>query len=391
MTSAGGLVAIADAQRAPAALLLSGPAGGVRAAAAVAAACGYPDAVTFDMGGTSTDVCLVRGGVPEPAPQRDGRRASRSACPRSTSTRSAPAADRSRASTRAARSSSARESAGATPGPACLRAGRDRADGDRRRPRARPHRRSARRSRGWGGSTSARPATRSTRAGVDRRRVSLPWSTPRWNKRCAWSRSSAASTRASSRSSRSAAPGRCTRARSPTRSACRAVIVPPRAGVGSAVGLLASPRRAGSRAVASAGSRSPTRAPRSRDGRARRASAPMPSSRPRSTAATSARATSSRWRTPTTSRPSTNGATVTRARARRSRSSRCEPAPRPPRRSTSPTCPPSTARVVRGPAVVAEPDCTVWIPDGWVAEPARSAPGSSPARADLREFATAGG
>ena len=25
--------------------------------------------------------------------------------------------------------------------------------------------------------------------------------------------------------------------------------------------------------------------------------------------------------------------------------------------------------VVRGPAVVAEPDCTVWIPDGWVAEP----------------------
>ena len=71
MTSAGGLVAIADAQRAPAALLLSGPAGGVRAAAAVAAACGHPDAVTFDMGGTSTDVCLVRGGVPEPAAQRD--------------------------------------------------------------------------------------------------------------------------------------------------------------------------------------------------------------------------------------------------------------------------------------------------------------------------------
>ena len=71
MTSAGGLVAVADAQRAPAALLLSGPAGGVRAAAAVAAACGHPDAVTFDMGGTSTDVCLVRGGVPEPAAQRD--------------------------------------------------------------------------------------------------------------------------------------------------------------------------------------------------------------------------------------------------------------------------------------------------------------------------------
>ena len=44
------------------------PLAGVRAAAAVAAACGFPDAVSFDMGGTSTDVCLVRGGVPEPAP-----------------------------------------------------------------------------------------------------------------------------------------------------------------------------------------------------------------------------------------------------------------------------------------------------------------------------------
>jgi N-methylhydantoinase A/oxoprolinase/acetone carboxylase beta subunit len=71
MTSAGGLVPVDDAAEVPAALLLSGPAGGVRAAAAVAAACGYPDAVTFDMGGTSTDVSLVLGGVPEPAPGRE--------------------------------------------------------------------------------------------------------------------------------------------------------------------------------------------------------------------------------------------------------------------------------------------------------------------------------
>jgi N-methylhydantoinase A/oxoprolinase/acetone carboxylase beta subunit len=70
MTSAGGLVPVPEAAERPATLLLSGPAGGVRAAAAVAAACGYPDAVSFDMGGTSTDVCLVRGGVPEPAPTR---------------------------------------------------------------------------------------------------------------------------------------------------------------------------------------------------------------------------------------------------------------------------------------------------------------------------------
>ncbi|HKY75495.1 MAG TPA: hydantoinase/oxoprolinase family protein, partial [Acidimicrobiia bacterium] len=70
MTSAGGLVGGEEAARLPAALLLSGPAGGVRAGAAVAEACGYPDAVTFDMGGTSTDVCLVLDGRPAPAAQR---------------------------------------------------------------------------------------------------------------------------------------------------------------------------------------------------------------------------------------------------------------------------------------------------------------------------------
>jgi N-methylhydantoinase A/oxoprolinase/acetone carboxylase beta subunit len=70
MTSSGGLIPADEAAELPVALLLSGPAGGVLAASAAAAAAGYPDAVTFDMGGTSTDVCLVRGGVPEPAPGR---------------------------------------------------------------------------------------------------------------------------------------------------------------------------------------------------------------------------------------------------------------------------------------------------------------------------------
>ena len=70
MTSAGGLVPVADGARGAASLLLSGPAGGVRAAAEIAAACGFADAVSFDMGGTSTDVCLVRGRVPEPTPER---------------------------------------------------------------------------------------------------------------------------------------------------------------------------------------------------------------------------------------------------------------------------------------------------------------------------------
>jgi N-methylhydantoinase A/oxoprolinase/acetone carboxylase beta subunit len=67
MTSAGGLVPADTAATHPASLLVSGPAAGVRAAAAVTTACGLHDAVSFDMGGTSTDVCLVRGGVPEPA------------------------------------------------------------------------------------------------------------------------------------------------------------------------------------------------------------------------------------------------------------------------------------------------------------------------------------
>ncbi|MCA1656161.1 MAG: hydantoinase/oxoprolinase family protein [Actinobacteria bacterium] len=70
MTSAGGLVPAAEAADLPVSLLLSGPAGGVIAGAAAARAAGFPDAVTFDMGGTSTDVCLIQGGVPEPAPGR---------------------------------------------------------------------------------------------------------------------------------------------------------------------------------------------------------------------------------------------------------------------------------------------------------------------------------
>ncbi|MBV8161605.1 MAG: hydantoinase/oxoprolinase family protein, partial [Acidimicrobiia bacterium] len=68
MTSAGGLVPADEAADLPVALLLSGPAAGVQAAAAAAAAAGFPDAVSFDMGGTSTDVCLILGATPEPAP-----------------------------------------------------------------------------------------------------------------------------------------------------------------------------------------------------------------------------------------------------------------------------------------------------------------------------------
>jgi N-methylhydantoinase A/oxoprolinase/acetone carboxylase beta subunit len=70
LTSAGGLVPVAVAAETPVALALSGPAGGVRAAIEAALANGASDLVTFDMGGTSTDVCLIVDGVPEPAAQR---------------------------------------------------------------------------------------------------------------------------------------------------------------------------------------------------------------------------------------------------------------------------------------------------------------------------------
>jgi N-methylhydantoinase A/oxoprolinase/acetone carboxylase beta subunit len=70
MTSSGGLLPAVEAAELPAALLLSGPAGGVRAGAAAAAANGFADAVTFDMGGTSTDVCLILDGAPAPAAER---------------------------------------------------------------------------------------------------------------------------------------------------------------------------------------------------------------------------------------------------------------------------------------------------------------------------------
>lgn len=70
MTSAGGSIDLATAAELPVLLLLSGPAGGARAAAAVASACGFPDALSFDMGGTSTDVCLILDGAPRAAPQQ---------------------------------------------------------------------------------------------------------------------------------------------------------------------------------------------------------------------------------------------------------------------------------------------------------------------------------
>ncbi len=67
MTSGGGTAGLTRAAEAPVHTLLSGPAAGVVAAAAVATQAGFPDALAFDMGGTSTDVCLIRDGRPAQA------------------------------------------------------------------------------------------------------------------------------------------------------------------------------------------------------------------------------------------------------------------------------------------------------------------------------------
>jgi len=70
MQSSGGMATPAGARRAPLSMLMSGPAGGVAAARAVGASAGVAAAVTFDMGGTSTDVCLLREGHVETVSER---------------------------------------------------------------------------------------------------------------------------------------------------------------------------------------------------------------------------------------------------------------------------------------------------------------------------------
>jgi len=63
MQSNGGFVTARSAARNPVCTILSGPAGGVVGAKEVAAAAGFPRIISFDMGGTSTDVSLCAGDI----------------------------------------------------------------------------------------------------------------------------------------------------------------------------------------------------------------------------------------------------------------------------------------------------------------------------------------
>jgi N-methylhydantoinase A len=71
MRSSGGLATLAEAAAHPAVALVSGPAAGVVGAARIAALAGVENAISLDMGGTSTDVCLVSGGEAGRSSERD--------------------------------------------------------------------------------------------------------------------------------------------------------------------------------------------------------------------------------------------------------------------------------------------------------------------------------
>ena len=64
MQSNGGVAPIDDSSRMAVRAILSGPAGGVTGAAAYGQLLEEPNVITFDMGGTSTDISLIQGGVP---------------------------------------------------------------------------------------------------------------------------------------------------------------------------------------------------------------------------------------------------------------------------------------------------------------------------------------
>lgn len=121
MQSSGGITTGERAAREPVRTILSGPAGGVVAAAWLAKRFRISRAISFDMGGTSTDLCLIEGqprttsettlgGLPVAVPVLDVH--SVGAGGGSLARRDAGGALR-----------VGPESAGATPGPACYRRG----------------------------------------------------------------------------------------------------------------------------------------------------------------------------------------------------------------------------------------------------------------------------
>ncbi|MCX8133106.1 MAG: hydantoinase/oxoprolinase family protein [Roseococcus sp.] len=124
MHSAGGLARPEEAAARPLVMALSGPAAGVAAAAAVARSLGEPALLTFDMGGTTTDVALVLEGRPEVT--ADARLADHPLRQPMVAIDSIGAGGGSLVRLGAAGLSIGPQSAGAEPGPACYgRGGRE--------------------------------------------------------------------------------------------------------------------------------------------------------------------------------------------------------------------------------------------------------------------------
>ncbi|MDQ3145978.1 MAG: hydantoinase/oxoprolinase family protein [Actinomycetota bacterium] len=126
MQSTGGVMPPDYVARRAVSLLGSGPTGGVMGAAVAAERAGEADFVAVDMGGTSFDICLVRGGRPEVKTDRNWRYRYYIGLPM-VDVRSVGAGGGSVARVRQGALLVGPESAGSVPGPACYGRGGARA------------------------------------------------------------------------------------------------------------------------------------------------------------------------------------------------------------------------------------------------------------------------
>lgn len=65
MRGNGGIMSFEMGKQFPVAITHSGPVAGIVGAAMLAKSAGFPNIITFDMGGTSSDICLIANGEPE--------------------------------------------------------------------------------------------------------------------------------------------------------------------------------------------------------------------------------------------------------------------------------------------------------------------------------------
>lgn len=127
LRSDGGLISASKAQEKPAALLMSGPAGGVTGALWVAKQAGYRNILTLDVGGTSTDVALIENNEPRLVRNTDVGHLSIRASSLDVKTVGAGGGSIAHVPELTGALRVGPESAGAAPGPACYSKGGDHA------------------------------------------------------------------------------------------------------------------------------------------------------------------------------------------------------------------------------------------------------------------------